>query len=140
MPDTSRALRFAVEKAHRCKATCADKVTVHEKQRGRTVWYGTVHVFDLFGRADPQEQIGQGEASRILDAFFLRAGVAEIHLLHFPFEDLRQENRRVITFANVAQHLANLDLETPETFNPRLLEHLLRRCVSHALVVDRRPG
>ena len=49
MPDTLLTLRYAVEKAHGCKAKCADKVTVHEKQRGRTVWYGTVHVFDLFG-------------------------------------------------------------------------------------------
>jgi hypothetical protein len=49
MPDTLLTLRYAVEKAHGCKAKCADKVTVHEKQGGRTVWYGTVHVFDLYG-------------------------------------------------------------------------------------------
>lgn len=49
MPDTLLTLRYAVEKTHGCKAKCTDKVTVHEKQSGRTVWYGTVHVFDLFG-------------------------------------------------------------------------------------------
>lgn len=49
MPDTLLTLRYAVEKAHGCKAKCADKVTVHEKQNGLTVWYGTVHVFDLYG-------------------------------------------------------------------------------------------
>ncbi len=49
MPDTLLTLRHAVEKAHGCKAKCIEKVTVHEKQRGRTVWYGTVHIFDLFG-------------------------------------------------------------------------------------------
>ena len=49
MPDALLTLRYAVEKAHGCKAKCVDKVTVHEKQRGRTVWYGTVHVFDLYG-------------------------------------------------------------------------------------------
>jgi len=49
MPDTLLTLRYAIEKAHGCKANCADKVTVHEKQNGRTVWYGTVHVFDLYG-------------------------------------------------------------------------------------------
>jgi len=49
MPDALLTLRYAVEKAHGCNAKCADKVTVHEKQRGRTVWYGTVHVFDLYG-------------------------------------------------------------------------------------------
>lgn len=42
-------LRHAVEKAHGCKAKFAEKVTVHEKQGGRTVWYGTVYVFDLNG-------------------------------------------------------------------------------------------
>lgn len=49
MPDTLLALQYAVEKAHGCKAKCADKVTVHEKQHGRTAWYGTVHIFDLYG-------------------------------------------------------------------------------------------
>ena len=49
MPDTLLTLRYAVEKAHGCKAKCAGKVTVHEKHRDRTVWYGAVHVFDLFG-------------------------------------------------------------------------------------------
>ena len=49
MPDTLLTLRYAIEKAHGCKAKCADKVTVHEKQNGRTIWYGTVYVFDLIG-------------------------------------------------------------------------------------------
>ena len=53
----------------------------------------------------PSNKIGQGEAGRILHALFLRAGIAKVHLLHFPFENLRQENRRIIAFANVAQHL-----------------------------------
>jgi len=49
MPDTLLTLRYAVENAHGCKARCAEKVTVHEKMGGRTVWYGTVHIFDLYG-------------------------------------------------------------------------------------------
>jgi hypothetical protein len=49
MPDKLLTLRSAVEKAHGCKAKCVDRVTVHEKERGRTIWYGTVHVFDLYG-------------------------------------------------------------------------------------------
>jgi hypothetical protein len=49
MPDKLLTLRYAVEKAHGCKAKCVDKVTVHEKQARRTVWYGTVHVFNLYG-------------------------------------------------------------------------------------------
>ena len=49
MPDMLITLRNAVEKAYGCKAKCVGKVTVHEKRHGRTVWYGTVHVFELFG-------------------------------------------------------------------------------------------
>jgi len=64
-----------------------------------------------FPRTDTKEQIGQGETSWILHSFFFRASVAEIHLLHFAFQDLCQEDRRVITFANIAQHLCLLDLK-----------------------------
>jgi len=65
MPDTQITLRSAVEKAHGCRAKCVDKVTVHERQCGHTVWYGTVHVFDLYGhesasRAYAWTIIGQG--------------------------------------------------------------------------------
>ena len=63
-------------------------------------------LFNLLRRADPEKQIGERKTGRILDSFFLRTGIAEVHLLHLPFEDLSQENRRVITFANVAQHLS----------------------------------
>ena len=78
-------------------------------------------LFDFLRGADSEEQIRQRETSRILHAFFLRAGIAEIHLLHFAFKNLRQENCRIIAFANIAQHLCRLDLETPETFNAELL-------------------
>ena len=72
MPDTLLTLRYTVEKAHGCKAKCADKVTVHEKQRGRTIWYGTVHVFDLYGHDSASRAyawtIGDdvGEAPRVI--------------------------------------------------------------------------
>ena len=46
------------------------------------------------------------EAGWILHALLFGACVAEIHLLHFAFQNLRQEDRRVIAFANVTQHLA----------------------------------
>ena len=62
-------------------------------------------LLDFFGGADAEQQVGQGETGRILDPFLLRTGIAKVHLLHFPFEDLGQENGRIITFANVAQHL-----------------------------------
>ena len=62
-------------------------------------------LFDLFRRSDAKQQIGKSEAGGILNTFFFGAGFAQIHLVHLAFENLRQENRRVITFANVAQHL-----------------------------------
>ena len=62
-------------------------------------------LLDLLGRADAEQQIGQREAGRILHAFFLRAGIAEVHLLHFALQNLRQKNRRIIAFTNVAQHV-----------------------------------
>jgi hypothetical protein len=54
MPDVLYTLRYAVEKAHCCKAKCAGRVTVHEKKDGCTVWYGTVHIFDLIGHDSPR--------------------------------------------------------------------------------------
>ena len=72
MPDTLLTLRHSVEKAHGCKAKCIDKVTVHEKQRGRTVWYGTVHVFDLYGHESAPRayawatNIESGEAPQVV--------------------------------------------------------------------------
>jgi len=62
--------------------------------------------FDFLGRADAKQQIGERKPGRILDAFFFRASVAEIHLLHFAFQNLRQEDGRIIAFTNVAQHLS----------------------------------
>ena len=49
MPATLQKLRWAVECAHGCKARFAGVARVHEKQNGRTVWYGSVHIFDLIG-------------------------------------------------------------------------------------------
>src|SRR5207253_11214595 len=61
-------------------------------------------LFDFLGRAYAEQQIRQRETGRILHPFFLRAAFAKINLLHFPVHNLRQENRRIITFANVTQH------------------------------------
>jgi hypothetical protein len=63
-------------------------------------------LFDLFRCADAKEQIGKSEARGVLDTFFFRAGFAQIHLVHFAFQNLCQEDCRIIAFANVAQHLA----------------------------------
>jgi len=47
MPSSLRTLKWAVERAHGCAAKFIGKVTVHEKRKGSTVWYGSVHIFDL---------------------------------------------------------------------------------------------
>jgi hypothetical protein len=62
--------------------------------------------FDFLGSSDAEEQIGKCKAGRILHAFFLRASIAEIHLLHFAFQYLCQEDCRIIAFTNIAQHFA----------------------------------
>src|ERR1043165_2048718 len=62
-------------------------------------------LFNLFGGTDSEEEIGQGKTGGILDAFLLGAGVAEVHLLHLAFQNLGQEDRCIIAFTNVAQHL-----------------------------------
>ena len=74
---------------------------------------------DLLRGADAEKQIRQGKAGRILHAFLLRTGIAEIHLLHFAFEDLRQENCRIIAFANVAQHLCKIRPRIAGNIQPR---------------------
>src|SRR5436305_1738656 len=47
---------------------------------------------DFFGRADSEEQVGQGKTGWVLHPFLFRAGFAKVHLLHLPFQNLRQEN------------------------------------------------
>ena len=42
-------LRRAVESQHGGTATLVQSVPVHEEFEGKTVWDGTVHVFDLAG-------------------------------------------------------------------------------------------
>jgi phage-related protein len=62
--------------------------------------------FNFFRCSDAKQQIRKRETGRILYALLLGACVAKIYLLHFAFQNLRQEDRRVIAFANVTQHLA----------------------------------
>src|SRR5207245_11180565 len=78
---------------------------------------GRAPLFNFLRRADAEEQIRERKTSRVLDALFFRARVAEIHLLHLPLNDLSQEDGRVIAFTNVAQHFYTLDLLHAKTFN-----------------------
>lgn len=43
------ALIEAIRNLHGCKATWVESVPVKETFQGKTVWEGTVHVFDLTG-------------------------------------------------------------------------------------------
>src|SRR6266404_2212727 len=62
-------------------------------------------LFNLVRCTKAKQQIGKRKARGVLYAFLFRASFAQIHLVHFAFQNLRQEDRRIITFANVAQHL-----------------------------------
>jgi hypothetical protein len=55
MPASLDKLRWAVESAYGCKARFADVAMVHEKQNGSTVWYGSVHIFDLLGHISARQ-------------------------------------------------------------------------------------
>src|SRR5438046_9685067 len=53
---------------------------------------------DFLGGPDPKKQIGERKPSGILHAFFFRASLAEIHLLHFIFPYLCQEYCTLFVF------------------------------------------
>src|SRR5438477_9647905 len=78
-------------------------------------------LFNFFSRADAEQQIRQRETGRVLHPLFLRAAFAKIHLLHFPIHNLRQENRRIVTFANVTQHFYLIRPSSGPNFQPRNL-------------------
>ena len=60
--------------------------------------------FDLLGGAEAEQEIRQGEAGGIGHAFLLRARFAQVYLLHFAVDNLREEDRGLVLFANVASH------------------------------------
>jgi hypothetical protein len=49
MEVTADELRQAVEHLHQCRAVLREAVPVVERFKDRTVWDGTVHIFDLSG-------------------------------------------------------------------------------------------
>src|SRR5881275_703299 len=76
---------------------------------------------DFLRRADTEQQVRQRETGRVLHPLFLRAAFAKIHLLHFPIHNLRQENRRIVTFANVTQHFYLIRPSSGPNIQPRNL-------------------
>jgi len=55
-------------------------------------------------RAQSEQQVGQRKAGRVVNPLFLRARLAQVHLLGFAFDHLSQVDRSHVLFANVAQH------------------------------------
>lgn len=51
MKDNPHQLKKAIESQHGGTATLVDSVLVKEVWEGRTVWDGTVHVFELTGHS-----------------------------------------------------------------------------------------
>src|SRR4051812_33262706 len=103
------------------------------KSADRTLLRGCAF-FNFFRRADAKEQIRERETGWILHTFFLRAGFAQIHLLHLAFQNLRQENRCVIAFTNVAQHTRLIKPRGAPQVQPSISsEHRLRQSRHSAL-------
>jgi hypothetical protein len=66
---------------------------------------GVVGIFFLGFRAgEAEEEIGEGEAGGIVDAFFIGARLAEVDLLHFAFDDLGEVDRGFSFVADVTDH------------------------------------
>jgi len=61
--------------------------------------------FQFLCRAQPQQKISQFKACGIGDPLLLGAGFAQVYLLHFPVQNLSEENGCRIGFANVADHV-----------------------------------
>ena len=52
----------------------------------------------------PKQEVGKRKAGRVIHALLLRAGFAEVDLLHLAADNLRQENRRLLLLANITLH------------------------------------
>src|SRR5947207_9352252 len=83
------------------------------KTAHRTFLAGSAFL-DLFRCSDAKQEIRKRKTLGILDALFLGTGLAQIYLLHFAILNLCQEDCRIITFANIAQHLCNQTANLPK--------------------------
>src|SRR5438552_729698 len=59
----------------------------------------------LLRRAQPEQQVRKREACWIINAFSFGTTFAQVNLLSFPFDHLREMNCGNVLFANVAKHI-----------------------------------
>jgi hypothetical protein len=62
--DYIQTLQEAIRKGHGCQAKHAASVPVHEVFQGKTIWKGTVEVFDLIGHPDAKLAYAWGHAEK----------------------------------------------------------------------------
>jgi hypothetical protein len=84
------------------KAAGLFKVCLCESADG--TFMGSRRFFNFLGSTQAKQEIGKGKACRIVNAFLFRATFTEVHFLHFPIDDLRQENGGLLSLANIALH------------------------------------
>src|SRR5207248_27017 len=87
--------------------------------------FGRGPFLHFFGCPDADEQVSERETGVVLVTFFLRASFAQIHLVHLALEDLCQKDCRIITFADIAQHVSQLDRDGLQKFNHRVPDMFL---------------
>ena len=61
--DYIQALQHAIRKAHGCRSLHVASVPVKEVFQGKTMWDGTVEVFDLIGHAKAEVCYGWGHTA-----------------------------------------------------------------------------
>lgn len=62
--DYIQTLQEAIRKGHGCKTKHAASVPVHEVFQGKTIWKGTVEVFDLIGHPEAKLAYAWGHAEK----------------------------------------------------------------------------
>ena len=86
------------------EATGFFEVCLREAAIGALRFAAAGGLFHFLRGAEAEEQIGEREASRIVNAFRLGATFTEVHFLRFPFDHLGQVNGCYVLFTNVAEH------------------------------------
>jgi hypothetical protein len=62
--DYIQMLQEAIRRGYECEPRHVESVPIHEVFRGKTVWDGTVEVFDLAGHAEAKRAYAWGHAMR----------------------------------------------------------------------------
>jgi hypothetical protein len=62
--DYIQTLQEAIRNGHGCQAKHTASVPIHEAFQGKTIWRGTVEVFDLIGHPDAKLAYAWGHAEK----------------------------------------------------------------------------